>query len=151
MGAILAIVYLALQLRHNTEALDRTDRATRAATSFEGANSWAELNIYIANNPILAKAVAVSFDDPPPCFTKEEQAQLGFLGRSNLERLDALHYLYRNEQLEEELWIVRITWARRWIDCPYWKTWWKDERESSNYSRSFIEELERESSDGGPT
>lgn len=151
VGAIVAIIFLALQLRHNTEALARNERAARAATSFEGANSWAEANLHIANNPNFAKATGASFDDVAPSFTEEEQAQLDFLGRSVMERLDALHYLYRNEQLEEELWNARITWARRWVDRPHWRVWWKDERKASVYSRSFIHELEREPSDGGVT
>ena len=150
VGAIVAIIYLALQLRHNTEALDRTERSARAATSFQGAHSWAEINLSIMGHPNIAKAVADLSGDSLPSLTEEEQAQLGYLARSNMERIDALYYLYRNDQLEEELWLVRVTWARRWIDHPNWKEWWRKERESSNYSPSFIEELEREPSDGGP-
>ena len=67
-----------------------------------------------------------------------------------MERLDALHYLYRNEQLEEELWKVRVTWARRFLDRPYWRGWWDLEKETSNYWSSFILELESEPSDNGP-
>ncbi len=151
IGAIVAIVYLALQLRHNTEALERTERAARAATSFQGAHSWADINLAVLDPPNLAVATAASFDDNPPSFSDEDEARLFFVARSVMERLDALHYLYRNEQLEEELWQVRVTWARRWISRPYWKAWWEGERETSNYSPSFIVELEREPSDGGPT
>ena len=67
-----------------------------------------------------------------------------------MERLDALLYLYRNEQLEEELWKVRVTWARRFLERPYWCSWWDLERETSNYSPAFILKLESEPSDGGP-
>jgi hypothetical protein len=150
-GGIVAIVYLALQLRQNTHALDRSERAARAATSFQGALTWAEINIQAAQDADLAEAVVASFEADSPTFTKQQTAQLHFFGRSTMERLDALHYLFRHEQLEEELWNVRVTWARRVVDCPYWRSWWQTEREASNYSPSFILELEREPSDGGVT
>jgi len=54
IGALIAIVYLAMQLKQTTQALDRTERATRAATSFQGAHSWAELNVKGLDNPLLA-------------------------------------------------------------------------------------------------
>ena len=148
-GGIVAIVYLALQLRQNTHALDRSERAARAATSFQGAQTWAELNMQLAQDADIAEAIADSFEADSPTFTKQQTAQAQLFGRSAMERLDALHYLYRHEQLEEELWKVRVTWARRWIDRPYWRSWWQKERETSNYSPSFILELEREPSDGG--
>ena len=132
-----ALIYLALQLRHNTEALPKSELAARSATSFQGAYSWAELNTEIYD-PDFAMLTAKSMDNPPSEISDQESAPLNFLGRSAMERLDALHYLYRNEQLEEELCKVRVTWARRFLGRPYWRGWWDLERETSNYSSSFI-------------
>lgn len=151
LGALAALIYLALQLRQNTIALNKSELSTRAATSFQGAHSWADLNLLIVDKPQLAAITARSFDEQLPQFNDEEEAQLSFLGRSVMERLDALHYLYRHEQLEEELWTVRVTWARRWIARPWWAEWWSTERDTSNYSPSFISDLERKPSDGGLT
>ena len=148
-GALAALVYLALQLKHNTEALRKSELAARSSTSFQGAHSWAELNTHILT-PEFATLTARSMEGPLPSISIEESARLGFLGRSALERLDALHYLYRHEQLEEELWNVRVTWARRFLDRPFWREWWQLERQSSNYSPSFIADLESKPSDGGP-
>ena len=39
IGAIAALVYLALQLKHNTEALRKSELAARSSTSFQGAHS----------------------------------------------------------------------------------------------------------------
>ena len=149
VGALAALIYLALQLRHITEALRKSELAARSATSFQGAHSWAELNTAILD-PEFAMLTAKSMDSPPSEINDHESARLNFLGRSAMERLDALHYFYRNEQVEEELWKVRVTWARRFLDRPYWRSWWDLERETSNYSPSFILELESEPSDGGP-
>ena len=149
IGGLAALVYLALQLKHNTVALGKSELAARSSTSFQGAHSWAELNTYVLA-PDLAELLSRSMECSPSEISKNESARLGFLGRSAIERLDALHYLYRHEQLEEELWHVRVTWARRFLSSPFWSDWWRQERLSSNYSPSFIAELERMPSDGGP-
>ena len=39
VGALAALIYLALQLRHKTEALRKSELAARSATSFQGAHS----------------------------------------------------------------------------------------------------------------
>ena len=39
IGALAALIYLALQLRHKTEALRKSELAARSATSFQGAHS----------------------------------------------------------------------------------------------------------------
>ena len=41
VGALAALIYQALQLRHNTEAFRKSELAARSATSFQGAHSWA--------------------------------------------------------------------------------------------------------------
>ena len=41
IGALAALFYLVLQLRHNTEALRKSELVARSATSFQGAHSWA--------------------------------------------------------------------------------------------------------------
>jgi len=150
IGGLAALVYLALQLKHNTEALRKSELAARSSTSFQGAHSWAELNTHVLE-PEFAKLLARSMECSPTEISKDESTRLGFLGRSAIERLDALHYLYRHEQLEEELWDVRVTWARRFLNSPFWREWWQQERLSSNYSPSFVAELESIPSDGGPT
>ena len=102
IGALAALIYLALQLRHNTEALRKSELAARSTTSFQGAHSWAELNTAILDLE-FAMLTAKSMDSPPSDISDHESARLNFLGRSAMERLDALHYPYRNKQLEEEL------------------------------------------------
>ena len=150
LGAIAALVYLGLQLRLNTRALDRSERSVRAATSFEGAHSWAEINAQLMQDKELAMLAARSFDPHLQEFSQEDSVRLMFLGRSTMERLDGLHYLNQNGQLDGELWNVRLAWARRWIDTPFWRAWWVTERHTLNYSASFIAELEREQADSGP-
>ena len=44
IGALAALIYLALQIRHNTEALRKSELAARSATGFQGTHYWAELN-----------------------------------------------------------------------------------------------------------
>ncbi len=143
LAILLSLIYVGIELRFNT-------RSNRARTSYEGAHSWAELNSLIMDNPVLAAAVVRSTKENDPAFSDEEIAQLHFAGRSAFERLDGLYYLYRNKQLEAELWEVRVIWARRMLDCPYWRSWWKSERNTSNYSPLFLEELEKAPPDGGP-
>ena len=123
IGALAALIYLALQLRHNTEALRKSELAARSVTTFQRAHSWAELNTAILD-PEFAMLTAKSMDSQPSDISDHESARLNFLGRSEMEGLDALHYLYRNKQLEEELWKVRTTWARRFLGRPYWRGWW---------------------------
>ena len=78
IGALAALIYLALQLRHNTEALRKSELAARSATSFQGAHSWAELNTAILD-PEFAMLAAKSMDSPPSEINDDESARLNFL------------------------------------------------------------------------
>ena len=44
IGALAALIYLALQIRHNTEALRKSELTARSANGFQGTHYWAELN-----------------------------------------------------------------------------------------------------------
>lgn len=143
LAILLSLIYVGVELRLNT-------RSNRARTSYEGAHSWAEINSQLMAEPVVAAALTRSMEEDDPVLTDEERAQLHFAGRSAFERLDALYYLYRNKQLEPELWATRVTWARRMLDRPYWRSWRASERDTSNYSPLFLEELDREPPDGGP-
>ena len=143
LAILVSLLYVAIELRRNTTT-------TRANTSYKGAHSWAELNTTMAENSRLASLTARSMPESDPQFSAEEARQVHFLGRSCMERLDGLYYLYRNKQHEAELWEVRVTWARRFLALTYWGRWWQQERQTSNYSLSFISELEKEPGDGGP-
>jgi len=101
-------------------------------------------------DPKLALLIQRSFSEDNSSFEEADAAQLDFVGRSLMERLDGLYYLYRNKQLEADLWSARITWTRRWLEKPFWREWWSREQLTSNYSHAFLKELDREVSDGGP-
>ena len=73
-GALAALTYLTLQLRHNTEALRKSELAARSATSFQGAHSWAELNTVIFD-PDFAMLTAKSMDTPPSEKNDQESAR----------------------------------------------------------------------------
>ena len=64
IGALAALIYLPLQLRHNTEARRKSEFAARSATNFQGAHSWAELNTAILDSE-FTMLTAKSMDSPP--------------------------------------------------------------------------------------
>ena len=143
LAVVVSLVYVGIEIRRNT-------RSNRAATSYQGAHSWAEMNSLAMGDPKLALLIRRSFREDEPSFEEADVAQLDFVGRSLMERLDGLFYLYKNKQLESDLWQIRITWTRRWLDRPFWREWWSREQMSSNYSQAFLEELRRMDPDGGP-
>ncbi|MEJ2534424.1 MAG: hypothetical protein P8008_02875 [Gammaproteobacteria bacterium] len=142
LAVVISLVYVGVELRLNT-------RSNKAQTSYEGAHSWAEVTMALMNDPELAALAGRSMNEDSAAFDERHNSALFFLGRSTMERLDGLYYRYRNRQLEPEFWNIRVTWARRCIATPYWRAWWLQERNSWNYSPSFVKELERLPSDGG--
>ena len=44
IGALAGLIYLALQIIHNTEALRKSELEARSATGFQGTHYWAGLN-----------------------------------------------------------------------------------------------------------
>ena len=44
IGGLAALIYLALQLIHNTKALRKSELEARSATGFQGTHYWAGLN-----------------------------------------------------------------------------------------------------------
>ena len=44
IGGLAALIYLALQLRHNTKALRKSELAARSANGFQATHYWAEIN-----------------------------------------------------------------------------------------------------------
>ena len=87
LAIIITLLYVAIELRRNT-------RTIRASTSYEGAHSWAELNNLLAENAELSSITARSMNEDDPHLSDEEASQIHYLGRSCMERLDGLYYLY---------------------------------------------------------
>ena len=142
LAIVVSLLYVAVELRNNTRSL-------RASTSYLGAHSWPEFNEKVLADPEWLSLVNRALANDAS-FSPEERLRLNITYRCLMERLDGLYYLYRNGLLEQELWDVRLTWARRFIADPFWQEWWRHERNTSNYSPSFIELLEQQPGDGGP-
>ncbi len=113
IAVVISLVYLALQLRHNTRAL-------KASATWEAETMWGKLNYENANNPSFAKLLLVLFDEnaEPTQLTEDESAQVQFLVRSLLQFQQAQYLLWRDGTLPGEYYETRKQWTQWFIRLP---------------------------------
>ena len=113
VAVVISLIYLALQLRHNTNAL-------KATSTWEAETMWGKLNYQNANDPEFAKLLLVVFDEnsKPEQLTEDESAQVQFLVRSLLQFQQAQYLLWRSGTLPDEYYETRKAWTLWFIGLP---------------------------------
>lgn len=106
-GVIATLVYLAAQIRLNT-------RTVRASAASEAEEAWAKTNDQLANDGRLGSLILEletgrkSIED----LDQEELAQLTFVVRASMQRLEGMYFMHKNGLLEEEIWRARLQYLR---------------------------------------
>ena len=148
IAVVATLLYLAVQLKHGKEALDANTRTAKGSLSYQAARNRAESNARWIENPELLDLTSKAAQSEPLQFTHAEERRLSIANRMIMEGLDADCYLYRHGLLDEEFWQIRLELTKRRLARPYLADWWERERVTSNYSPTFLEELDRHLASG---
>ena len=137
IGVFATIVYALFEYRRA-----RTEREMQAA--YEGEIAWSDFNLEIAKDPALASLSVRSFapDADAAAFSAEELAQVNFMGRAFLHRLEAQWFVSKRRGLPPEIWQKRRIWGRAYIEAPMGRMNWERDKASGNLTPAFIREVE---------
>lgn len=137
VGVVITLAYGVFEYR-------RRRREIEMQAAYEGELDWSEFNMQTGADPKLASLSLRSFapDAKPSDFTFEELAQLNFISRAFLHRLEAQWFVSQRRGLPPEIWAKRRLWARAYIDSPMGRMAWERELSSGNLTTDFIREIE---------
>lgn len=137
VGVLVTLIYAFFEYRRN-----RTEREMQAA--FEGEIAWSDFNLAVAEDAELAQLSVRSFapDAKPEDFTPAEQAQLNFISRAFLHRLEAQWFVSHRRGLPPDIWRKRRQWGRAYIEGGMGRLAWEREKASGNLTPAFIKEIE---------
>ena len=137
VAVIISIVYLAIQIRTNTEA-ERTSTYQAVVSDF-GA-----LNNTMASTPELSHMFVEAMEDYHQ-LSSDEKARISQLFFQCFHYFENMFYQHRKGYLDEEVWTgwkrLMLTYYAR----PGFQTWWEHRRDV--YSESFACFLETEKLD----
>jgi len=75
-------------------------------------------------------------------FAAEERFDLTLAHRALFQKLEGQYFLYRYEFLEKDLWNKRGAWAASLIALPFFKEWWRQEKQQHVYTDEFVSAIE---------
>ena len=134
-GMIVSILYLAQQIRANTNA-------TKASASFQATHSWAQLNENLLSLPDELLAWAGKLASPAEDFSDAEWMRFTLGWRAVFQKLEGQYYLHRYGLLEDDLWQKRRAIARGVLDQPAGRRWWEGELRQAEYTDEFVAAIE---------
>ena len=142
IAVVITLVYLSLQIRQNTNAMEENKKAVVAAA--HRASSWghAEWNTECAKDEELARLTFESTQMEMPQFDDFEWFRFTLMARSVVQRiLDN----YMQQQLgfsDDEYADSALNHLRGLLEFPAWKQFWREETRSEGvYPRRFIEDI----------
>ncbi len=136
VATIVALVYLSLQIRHNT-------RSTRAHSYQAAMTSIADWTRTAGSDPALAMLFHRGVRNAET-LSEEERVQFGFLLLSLARNFENLYFQYRNGTLDEAHWHPWASRIERTFASPGTRRWWAEEAPafSAPFQR-FVAELLR--------
>ena len=129
LGVLISIVYLALQVKQNTDE----SRITRGQNLIT-ANS--EVNAMVANNPELSHIVRTGMTEFAS-LSPDDQFRFSMLFFSFMTKNDFNYQLWRGHRLESEHWERTEFELRTFLVLPGCRDWWQ--RDKTRFSGDFVE------------
>ncbi|MBW2243041.1 MAG: hypothetical protein JRH01_13740 [Deltaproteobacteria bacterium] len=129
IGVVVTLIYLALQIRENTNSI-------LGSVEREDARGSSDFLQSLAENPQLARVWRLGLSEPAK-LTQDEGTQFVMLMGTAFYRLEGPFKQYKRGLLSEEAW---EPWGRliaRYMRSPAVLTWWS--RGDVPFSRSFVE------------
>ena len=136
-AVIISLVYLAIQIRTNTEA-------ERTSTYQSIVSDFGALNNNMASTPELSHLFVHGMENYHQ-FNPEEQARISQMFFQCFHYFENMFYQHRKGYLDDEVW---AGWSRlmlTYYSRPGFQTWWEYRREV--YSEPFAHFLETEKPD----
>jgi len=137
IGVIAGIVFLAFELRQNSEQLE-----------LQSYQSWVAANLELnmsATVPTLSKTLASGMPDSAnlngDSFISFAMWQMGVM-----QMVQAVDYLYRSGSLDEDLWKSEVDRAAGMLALPGVRQWW-DAGGKTQLTPQFVELMESTQSD----
>lgn len=116
LGVILSLVYLATQIRQNTQSV-------RMSSHHGMAQEFNHLSLALVQDPEVVDLVSRGVVDPASLSDAERDRFYGYI--STLFRVwEELFQLDRKGLADPELWQARQRGMRRWLGLPGVQSWW---------------------------
>jgi hypothetical protein len=128
VGVIVGLIFLALEIRQNTEV-------ARSAVDLEIAAMGTDFHMRVAENPALARAYYIGMRDPDS-LTEDERIQLNYLIPGVFLLMEGAHKQFIRGFLPEEGWTPYEGLISHLLENPIVRDWW------INSSTVFSQEFE---------
>jgi hypothetical protein len=137
LGVIVSLVYLAIQIRKNTEA-ERTSTYQAVVSDF-GA-----LNNTMASSPELSHLFVQAMENYHQ-LSSDEKARISQIFFQTFRYFENMYYQHRKGYLDEEVWVGWKRLMLTYFSRPGFQAWWGHRRDV--YSEPFAIFLETEKLD----
>src|SRR5262245_61333352 len=139
-GAVLVtLVYLAAQIRQNSQQIATNTRVTRLAAPAETQAAFSRFRHMVAGSTELAELYIKGCADYP-ALSRTERLRFTSTLQELLLAFDLLHQRFTEGLYEEEMWDNQRTLALATLNQPGVRDWWS--RNSLMFRPQFVAELE---------
>jgi hypothetical protein len=137
IGVVISLVYLAMQIRKNTEA-ERTSTYQAIVSDFGAMNNT------MASTPELSHLFVQAMENYHQ-LSSDEKARISQLFFLCFRSFENMFYQHRKGYLDEEVWTGWKRLMLTYYSRPGFQTWWEHRRDV--YSEPFVIFLETEKLD----
>jgi len=134
LAVLATLFYLARQIRQNTEEI-------RSANYHGVTDSFNEINLAIAGDPILAKIFRVGNEDYDS-LSDDEKYQYSFFMHSAFRVLDVINYQSQHGTGDMTLWEFERKTLDTLLASPGGRQWWR--HRLYNFSEEFVNYVEND-------
>lgn len=137
LGVIAGIVFLAIELRQNNKQLE-----------LQSYQSWVSANVAMnmaASDPVVSGLLAQGHSGSSN-LSEETYISYALYNMSVMQMAQSVHYLYRSNSLDENLWRAEINRAAGILASPGVRAWW-DAGGKTQLTPEFVELIESIDSD----
>jgi hypothetical protein len=141
IGVIASLIYLATQIRHSREQMDRNDRTTRAA-----AYQHFDQSLQDAFMGRVVRRGGSDYED-----LDEDDAWLYSMWMGGMmTRFDNAYYQFRTGMIDEERWDTLLRMIRGMAQTPGYAQWWGSSPHQNLSPRfvALVEEILGEAAEG---
>ena len=124
IGVVVSLVYLAIQTRSNT-------RAIQSASFHEVNASFAEISMAISLDAEMTELIGKALKDAPE-LTETERARFGFFALSFFRRAESMFFQSEQGTLQHESWMGLRSTLRAIVQSREGRDWWTQSAERFN-------------------
>ena len=121
LAVVLSLIYLAVQIRHNTRTLRRS--ACRDAVA-----SMRETNSRLIGNPAMTRIFLAGLDGSDE-LSAEDQAQFILVIFNFFKTYEDLHYQYLESGLDPAVWEGWARMGAEYLTAPGCRRYWEERRQ----------------------